>query len=49
VPGEDGGRSSRGRLFRDLWEDEGERETELTLLHAECEVLSGRPEDYFPY
>jgi hypothetical protein len=36
-------------LFRDLWEDEGERETVLTILQAECEVLPGRPEDYFPY
>ena len=36
-------------LFRDLWEDEGERETVLMVLQAECEVLSGRPEDYFPY
>jgi len=36
-------------LFRDLWEDEGERETVLTILQAECEVLSGRLEDYSPY
>ena len=36
-------------LFRDLWEDEGERETVLQILKAECEVLPGRPEDYFPY
>ena len=36
-------------LFRDLWEDEGERETVLTILQAECEVLPGRPEDYFPH
>jgi hypothetical protein len=36
-------------LFRDLWEDEGERETVLTILQAGCEVLPGRPEDYFPY
>ncbi|HVE99822.1 MAG TPA: hypothetical protein VNA27_00565 [Rubrobacteraceae bacterium] len=36
-------------LFRDLWEDEGERETVLTILQAECEVLPGRPEDYSPY
>ncbi len=34
-------------LFRDLWE--GERETVLAILQAECEVLSGRPEDYLPY
>lgn len=36
-------------LFRDLWQDEGERETVLEILMAECEVLPGRPEDYFPY
>jgi hypothetical protein len=28
-------------LFRDLWEDEGERETVLQILKAECEILSG--------
>ena len=33
-------------LFRDLWEDEGERETVLEILKAECEVLPGRPEHY---
>ena len=32
-------------LFRDLWADEGERETVLMILQAECEVLAGRPED----
>jgi hypothetical protein len=36
-------------LFRDLWEDEGERETVLEILKEECEVLPGRPEAYFPY
>ncbi len=36
-------------LFRDLREDEGERETVLQILQAECEVLPGRPEDYFPH
>ena len=40
--------------FRDLWEDEGEREAVLmmvlmVLVQAECEVLAGRPKDYFPY
>ncbi len=35
-------------LFRDLWEDEGERETVLQVLQADCKVLPGRPEDYFP-
>ena len=34
-------------LFRDLWEDEGEREPVLAILQAECEVFPGRPEDYF--
>jgi hypothetical protein len=34
-------------LFRDLWEDEGERETVLAILQAECEVFPGRPEDCF--
>jgi hypothetical protein len=32
-------------LFRDLWEDEGERERVLQILQAECEVLPSRPED----
>ena len=36
-------------LFRDLWEDEGERETVLAILKDECEVLPGRPEDYLSY
>jgi hypothetical protein len=36
-------------LFRDVWEDEGERETVLSIPQAECDVLNGRPEDYFPY
>lgn len=36
-------------LFRNLWKDEGEGETVLQVLQAECEVLPGRPEDYFPY
>ena len=35
-------------LFRDVWADEGERETVLMMLQAECEVLAGRPEDYLP-
>ena len=26
------------------WEDEGERETVLEILKAECEVLAGKPE-----
>jgi hypothetical protein len=36
-------------LFRDLWEDEGERETVLQILKAECEILSGWPEDNFSH
>ena len=44
-----GDESEDEAIFRDLWEDEGERETVLTILQAECEVLAGRPEDYFPY
>ena len=36
-------------LFRDLWEDESERETVSMVLQAECEVLPGRPEDHLPY
>ena len=35
-------------FFRDLCKDEGERETVLEILKAECEVLPGRPEDYLP-
>jgi hypothetical protein len=31
------------QLFRDLWEDEGERETVLEALKADCEVRPGRP------
>lgn len=36
------------QLFRELWEDEGERETVLEVLKADCEILPGRPEDYLP-
>jgi hypothetical protein len=35
-------------LFRDLWEDEGERETVFQKLQAECDIVPGRPKDYFP-
>jgi hypothetical protein len=31
------------KLFRALWEDEGERETVLEALKADCEVKAGRP------
>ena len=33
--------------FRDLWEDESERETVLTILQAECEVLRVDPRATF--
>ena len=36
-------------FYRDLWEDEGEREPVLEILKAECEVLPGRLENYLPY
>ncbi len=36
-------------LLRDFWEDEGERETVLAILQAECEGFPGKPEDYFAY
>ena len=35
-------------LFRDVWADEGERETVLQKLQAECEIFPIRPKDYFP-
>jgi hypothetical protein len=31
------------QLFRNLWEDEGERETVLDALQADCDVRPGRP------
>jgi hypothetical protein len=31
------------RLFRDLWEDETQREVVLESLKADCEVRTGRP------
>jgi hypothetical protein len=34
-------------FLRDLWE-EGEGELVLEILKEECEVVAGRPEDYFP-
>jgi hypothetical protein len=36
-------------LLRDLWEDEAEKETVLDILKTECDVLTGRPEDYPPW
>ncbi len=47
--GEDEPDGKNEALFRDLWEDEGERQMVLTILLTECEILSGRSEDYFPY
>ena len=34
------------RLFRDLWEDETQREEVVESLRADCEVRSGRPQEY---
>ena len=31
------------RIFRDLWEDETQRELAVEPLKADCEVRSGRP------
>jgi hypothetical protein len=31
------------QLFRDLWEDETQREVVVDCLKAECEVRRGRP------
>ena len=47
MPGEDRGRDhpEDEALFRDLREDEAERESVLGILQAECEVLPGRSED----
>ena len=36
-------------LFKDLWEDEGERKTVLQIPKAECQVLPGRHESFFSY
>jgi hypothetical protein len=36
-------------LLRDLWEGQGERDTVLMVLQAECEVLPGGPEDLPPF
>jgi hypothetical protein len=30
-------------LFRDLWEDETQRDVVIESLQADCEVRSGRP------
>jgi hypothetical protein len=31
------------QLFRDLWEDETQREVVLDCLKADCEIRTGRP------
>ena len=31
------------RTFRDLWEDETQREVVIDCLKADCEVRTGRP------
>jgi hypothetical protein len=31
------------QLFRDLWEDETQREVVIESLKADCEVRAGRP------
>jgi hypothetical protein len=35
-----------GRLFRDLWEDETQREVVVESLKADCGVRPGRPQEY---
>jgi hypothetical protein len=32
-------------IFRDLWEDETQREVVMEVLKADCEVRTGRPPD----
>jgi hypothetical protein len=34
------------RLFRDLWEDDTQREVVVESLKADCEVRTGRPPAY---
>ena len=36
---------NEGRLFRDLWEEETQRDVVLACLKADCEVRKGRPPD----
>jgi hypothetical protein len=40
-PGEDD--PDEEQLFRDLWEDETQREVVIESLKADCEVRTGRP------
>jgi hypothetical protein len=37
------GHSEEELLFRDLWEDETQREVVIECLKADCEIRSGRP------
>jgi hypothetical protein len=37
--------SEEEQLFRDLWEDETQREVVIESLKADCEVRVGRPQD----
>jgi hypothetical protein len=32
-----------GRIFKDLWDDETQREAVMESLRADCEVRRGRP------
>jgi hypothetical protein len=34
------------QLFRDLWDDETQRETVVESLKADCEVRAGKPPGY---
>jgi hypothetical protein len=34
------------QLFRDLWDDETQREVVIESLKADCEVRPGRPADH---
>jgi hypothetical protein len=40
-PGEDD--PDEEQLFRDLWEDETQRDVVIDCLQADCEVRRGRP------
>ena len=42
-PGEDD--PDEEQLFRELWEDETQREVVIDCLQADCEVRVGRPQD----
>jgi hypothetical protein len=34
------------RLFRNLWEDEAQREVVIESLKGDCDVRTGRPQGY---